>query len=59
MVFHYERLVERGEINPAARAMFIAANGYRGALSPPQGPTVVHDVKDHVVGHEAARRAQP
>jgi hypothetical protein len=56
---HYERLVERGEINPAARAMFIAANGYRGALSPPQGPTAVHDVKDHVVGSEAARRAQP
>ena len=46
---YYERLVERGEINPAARAMFIAANGYRGALSPPQGPTAIQDVKVHVV----------
>ena len=45
----YADLVDEGEIHPDARAMVITGSGYRGALSPPQGPTAVHDVKVHVV----------
>jgi len=45
----YAEMVDGGEIHPDARAMVILANGYRDALSPPAPPTLVGDVKVHVV----------
>jgi hypothetical protein len=32
---HYDALVDSGEIRPAARAIYVGADGYRGPLSPP------------------------
>ena len=45
----YERLIERGEMHPGARAMWAIGADRRGALSPLQPPTLVRDVVTHAV----------